>query len=103
MPNKISYLNSLLGHNGAGKTTAINLMTGLLRPEEGSIFYDGEDFSENYEQVRRKFGVCLQKDTLYDNLTTAQHIELISRLRGVPKDQIPNYIQVLSAKVTMIL
>jgi ATP-binding cassette subfamily A (ABC1) protein 3 len=36
---------------------------------------------------------------LYDNLTTAQHIEIISRLRGIPKDRIPDYIRALSAKV----
>jgi len=88
-----------LGHNGAGKTTTINMMTGLLRPDSGSIFYDEQDFAGNFEQIRRKFGLCVQKDILYENLTAAEHIELISRLRGVPLEQIPNYIIQLSEKV----
>ena len=92
----------LLGHNGAGKTTAINMMTGLLRPDGGGIFYDDEDFAGNFEQIRKKFGLCVQKDILYENLTAYEHIELISLLRGVSVDNISNYITSLSQKVSKI-
>jgi len=74
-------------------------MTGLLRQEDGKIFYEGEDFAENFETIRRKFGLCVQKDILYENLTAAEHIELISRLRGVPVHEIPQYTTLLSQKV----
>jgi len=96
---KIIIEFSLLGHNGAGKTTTINMMTGMLRPESGRILYDGEDFAENFETIRRKFGLCVQKDILYENLTVADHIELISRLRGVPQHELERYIPFLCAKV----
>ena len=77
-------------------------MTGLLRPEAGSVFYDKEDFARNYEEIRTKFGLCVQKDILYEELTVADHIELISRLRGVSVDNMTNYVNMLSTRVEEI-
>ena len=77
-------------------------MTGLLRPEAGSVFYDNEDFARNFEAIRTKFGLCVQKDILYEELTVADHIELISRLRGVSVDNMANYINVLATRVKKI-
>lgn len=95
----ILMLRSLLGHNGAGKTTAINVLTGMLRPDGGHIYYGEKDFAFNYGTIRKKLGLCVQKDILYDDLTGAEHIELIARLRGVPADDIPRYIIELSNRV----
>jgi len=78
----------------------INIMTGLLRPDSGRIFYEDQEFADRFEQIRRKFGLCVQKDLLYDDLTTAEHIELILCLRGVPKNQIRHDILALSQKVS---
>jgi len=99
MPMFERQIFCLLGHNGAGKTTTINMMTGLLRAEQGKIFYGKNDFADDFESLRRNFGLCVQKDILYDNLTAAEHIELISRLRGVPLHEIPQYTNLLAQKV----
>ena len=90
---------SVLGHNGAGKTTMINTLTGMLRLDEGRILYEGQDFVSNYEQIRKSFGLCVQRDILYDELTAAEHIEMILRLRGTPGNQIPHYLADISQKV----
>jgi len=49
---------SLLGHNGAGKTTAINCLTGLLRPTEGDAFVYGSSLVNDVDDVRRNLGLC---------------------------------------------
>ena len=95
------FLSSVLGHNGAGKTTMINNLTGMLRFDDGNIFYGDQDFATNYEQIRKTFGLCVQKDILYDELTVEEHIEMILRLRGTPNGKIPQYLADISQKVTL--
>jgi len=58
----------LLGHNGAGKTTLIKMLTGLTNIDEGNVFYEGEDFEENYSKLRTQLGICPQQDVLFKKL-----------------------------------
>jgi len=46
----------ILGHNGAGKSTLINIMTGLIHQNQGQIYYDGQEFFNNKEAIRKEFG-----------------------------------------------
>jgi ABC-type multidrug transport system ATPase subunit len=59
----------LLGHNGAGKSTTINLLTGLLRPNSGKIDVLGLKYPGDVDQIRQNIGLCLQFNVLYDMLT----------------------------------
>src|SRR3954470_23243482 len=61
----------LLGHNGAGKTTAIRILTTLALPTEGSAFVAGSDVVATPDAVRRRIGVAAQEATV-DGLLTAQ-------------------------------
>ena len=56
----------MLGHNGAGKSTTINMLTGILKPDSGTINMFGYDYYSQMHLIRSKTGVCLQTDVLYD-------------------------------------
>ena len=60
---------SLLGHNGAGKTTAIYMLTGMLMPSEGDARVYGASVKKEIEEVRKSIGLCQQFDVLYDEIT----------------------------------
>lgn len=64
-----SQILCLLGHNGAGKTTTINLLTGLLKKNGGDVLVNGIELEENIDEIREFFGICNQRDVLYDELT----------------------------------
>ena len=59
----------LLGPNGSGKTTAVNLLCGLLRPSGGTVLCEGIDVREDPVGVRAHLGVVPQETALYDDLT----------------------------------
>ena len=58
-----------LGPNGAGKTTTISMLSGLLRPDSGSITIDGMDMNSSGREIRRIMGVIPQEIALYQHLT----------------------------------
>lgn len=64
----------LLGHNGAGKSTLISTLTGLTSPTSGTVRINGFDIMENIEAVRESFGLCLQHNILFDDLTVKEHL-----------------------------
>jgi len=75
-------VTAVLGHNGAGKTTSIRLMTGSHKPTSGKVYINGIDCVENGAWVRENVGVCPQHDILYDNLTAGEHVELFGGMKG---------------------
>lgn len=73
----------LLGPNGAGKTTLIRLLTGALRPTEGSVYLFGAgEQAEGFLEARRRMGVVPQAPGMYRDLTVAEYLELAQRLHG---------------------
>jgi ABC-2 type transport system ATP-binding protein len=74
----------LLGHNGAGKTTAIRLLTTLSTPSEGSAFVAGHDVVTAAPRVRADIGVAAQAATVDGLLTGRANLELIGRLYRIP-------------------
>src|SRR4051794_25082646 len=78
---------SLVGASGSGKSTLISLIAGLLRPEAGTISFDGDALTDlddaGRAQLRaRRIGVVLQKDNLIGFLTAAENVELAIELAG---------------------
>ena len=59
----------LLGHNGAGKTSTIDILTGLYDPSGGHAEVFGVDMFNEFQQVREFLGICPQHDVLFDLLT----------------------------------
>ena len=64
----------LLGPNGAGKTTTLRMLYGFVPPDDGSIYYGGQRFSENRARAKRSIGVCTQEDSLDYDFTVEQNL-----------------------------
>ena len=75
----------LLGANGAGKTTVIKMLCGLLTASGGTIQLAGETDNLGRSEVRSRIGYMSQKFTLYDDLTIRQNLEFYCGVYGVPK------------------
>jgi len=67
---------ALLGHNGAGKTTAISMVTGLIMPTKGEGSFRDVDLFGQMKKIRTTLGVCPQLDVLFDDLTVKEHLEM---------------------------
>lgn len=89
--NKNTLL-ALLGHNGAGKTTMMNMLTGIVEISEGNIIVSGHDISENLAEARRKIGYCPQFDVLWDELTAREHLLLFGQLKGYRGEYLSNEV-----------
>ncbi|KAM4020093.1 ATP-binding cassette sub-family A member 2 [Anomaloglossus baeobatrachus] len=78
----------LLGVNGAGKTTTFKMLTGDESTTGGEAFINGHSVLKELLQVQQSIGYCPQFDALFDELTAQEHLELYTRLRGIPwKDE----------------
>ncbi|KAM4576304.1 ATP-binding cassette sub-family A member 2 isoform 2-T2 [Odontesthes bonariensis] len=78
----------LLGVNGAGKTTTFKMLTGDECTTGGEAFINGNSILKDLLRVQQSIGYCPQFDALFDDLTAREHLELYTRLRGIPwKDQ----------------
>lgn len=72
---------ALLGHNGAGKTTAIYMLTGMLMPSGGDAVINGNSIKRDTDAVRSSIGLCQQHDVLYDLVSVEEHLRLTMRIR----------------------
>jgi ABC-2 type transport system ATP-binding protein len=77
-----------LGANGAGKTTAIRMLTGLLSPTSGSALVAGHDVAKETEEVKRAIGYMSQRFSLYEDLTARENIRLYGGIYGLTDEQI---------------
>lgn len=77
-----------LGANGAGKTTAMRMLTGLLAPTEGNARVAGFDVAEEVEQVKKQIGYMSQKFSLYEDLTVLENIRLYGGIYGLSDKEI---------------
>ncbi|XP_054980053.1 ATP-binding cassette sub-family A member 2 isoform X2 [Sorex araneus] len=78
----------LLGVNGAGKTSTFKMLTGDESTTGGEAFVNGHSVLRELLQVQQSLGYCPQFDALFDELTAREHLQLYTRLRGIPwKDE----------------
>ena len=77
-----------LGANGAGKTTAMHMLTGLNQPTSGTGRVVGYDIRTEYEQIKRHIGYMSQRFSLYEDLTVAENIRLFAGIYGMKDDVI---------------
>lgn len=77
----------LIGLNGAGKSTTIKNIIGLLTPQKGTITVDDLTLQQDPENYRKKIGYIPETPSLYEELTLREHIEVTAMAYGIPKDE----------------
>jgi ABC-2 type transport system ATP-binding protein len=87
---------TLIGPNGAGKTTLVKMMTGLLRPDKGSITLYGHSIVATPEVAKEYFGYVSDNPSPYDYLTGEEFLALTGRLRGMSPKETAKRIKDLS-------
>ena len=87
----------LLGPNGAGKSTTLKMITGMLRPTNGKVLFNGHDWTrKDLEQI----GALIETPPLYDNLSAAENLEVRAKLLGVPKARIDEVLEIVDLQNT---
>ena len=85
-----------LGANGAGKTTAIRMLCGLLIPTDGTGTVAGFDIIKESAQIRTRIGYMSQKFSLYPDLSVSQNLNLYGSLYGLGRMDLKNRIGEMS-------
>ncbi|KPI84757.1 putative ABC transporter [Leptomonas seymouri] len=80
---KEGEISVLLGHNGAGKTTVLNMMTGMAEPDEGDCYIYGHSVRTELDLVRQQIGFCPQHNILWSELTCREHLEFYGKIKGL--------------------
>jgi len=83
----------LLGHNGAGKTTIMKMMTGYLEATSGSITIDGLSVAKERRAVQQKIGYLPENCPVYPEMTILSYLEYCAALHGIPERERPALIR----------
>ena len=70
------------GHNGAGKTTAISILTGMLPPTSGDALMMGRSIQTDMPGIRQDLGCCPQFDILWPEITVLEHLRIYAAIKG---------------------
>jgi len=82
----------LLGANGAGKSTTMNIICGVLNQTAGKVFIEGTDISKDPELAKRAIGFLPQDPPVYTDLTIDEYLTYCAQLRLMPKDKIKSAV-----------
>jgi phospholipid/cholesterol/gamma-HCH transport system ATP-binding protein len=89
----------ILSGSGGGKSTILKLVLGLLKPDAGQIFIDGEEISEfdetELQRIRDKIGMVFQEGALFDSLTVYENVAYRLQERGVPEEDVETEVRSL--------
>src|SRR6202453_311397 len=85
-----------LGPNGAGKSTTVKIITGMLRPNDGRVLFEGQDIEKDMVAFRAVFGYVPEEAHLYTYLSGLEYLQLVGRLRGLGE-------ALIEAKATRLL
>ncbi|XP_061362601.1 ABC transporter A family member 1 isoform X1 [Gastrolobium bilobum] len=94
-----SQILALLGHNGAGKSTTISMLVGLLPPTSGDALVFGKNIVSDIDEIRKILGVCPQHDILFPELTVREHLELFAILKGAEEDSLDDVVTDMADEV----
>jgi ABC-2 type transport system ATP-binding protein len=88
-----------LGPNGSGKSTTVKMLTGLLTPSNGEIFFRGENINRNLLAYKALVGYVPEEPHLYSYMTGAEYLEMVGQLRCLPErkvqDKIHHFLRLL--------
>lgn len=83
----------LLGHNGAGKTTIMRMLSGYLEPSTGSVTVAGVDLAEGARQVQTTLGYLPEHLPIYPEMLVADYLDYVATLKGIPRRERPLALQ----------
>lgn len=87
----------LLGPNGAGKSTTLKMITGILKPTEGEIYFDGKPWSRD---ALSEIGALIENPPIYDNLSARENLKVRALLLGVGEERIDEVLKIVSLENT---
>src|SRR5215469_2684919 len=77
-----------VGPNGSGKSTTVKMLTGLLEPTSGDIFFNGSNIRDNMVGFKRRMGYVPEEPYLYTHLSGLEYLMLVGRLRGMREGEL---------------
>ena len=83
----------LLGSNGAGKSTTMNIICGVLNQTEGDVYINGISLRENPVEAKKAIGFLPQRPPLYPNMTVEEYLTYTANLRLMEKEEIPAAVE----------
>jgi linearmycin/streptolysin S transport system ATP-binding protein len=86
-------LYGLLGPNGAGKTTTMSMLSGLLKPDEGRIFFDGVELGSDPIRIKAQLGVVPQETALYETLSARENLRFWAGLYGLAGTELDKAVE----------
>ena len=88
----------LLGSNGAGKSTTMNIICGVLSPTRGKVFINGVDLAENPIEAKKYIGFLPQTPPLYTDQNVDEYLGFCARLRGIAKKDVLDAVERVKEK-----
>lgn len=83
----------LLGHNGAGKTTIMKMLTGFLEPTTGSIQVDGLEIGKDNRQIQAKIGYLPENCPLWSEMSVVDYLDFQATMHGISEEERPETIR----------
>lgn len=84
-----------LGPNGSGKSTTVKMLTGLLGPSSGEVWFDGQNIARDLLAYRRRLGYVPEEPNLYAFQSAVEYLELVGRIRELPTESLTRKIGAL--------
>lgn len=85
----------LLGPNGAGKTTLMKSIVGVLKIDEGEIFFNGNNVKENETETKKKMGFLPENNPLYNEMYVREYLNFVAELHKIPKSKVDEVIDLV--------
>lgn len=89
-------ITAFLGSNGAGKSTTLNMIAGILYPTAGTIEFGSQNYKEHYKDVKEKIGYLTNEMALYETFSIYENLHFLGELKGYSRDKIKKRIEELT-------